>query len=797
MVDRAVADARILHRLHDLEDRHGILLRLAVEFDVGDVAAARDGVEGGFEADLLRDGHRFAHVDVERVDVVVAVGDARDRAVALAVHACEAAAQPLGRGRQHRVVEAVLGLVFVHDAVDRQHGVVERLPCHFRAGVAFAEDGRHRVVAADEADAQRPVLQHVAHLLVGLQRAAALPDVVRHHEGELPREGRALELVAFIELFGDHRGGLADRFEEDRARLLADRVLVAVGDQLRGLAHRLDGQTGHVHRGEREVAAAPRGLFAVQVLEDARAAAHRGHLVAEPVGILGAPLLVAVEGGVEEHEVGEERHRGGAARLDEQVEVRGLELQFARQRLVELLHGQLVIALRPRDALLDLEDLDREHRHLAVAQPFDRCREQLADHHAPLGRAVRAVVDRAEDHLIAAARVHRVEVVDEALHRLMGLLARGVVGLPPDAADVLVGDLHARVAERGEEGAHRVVAGFDRRDVFGDEPLHRCAVGARHSAQVAEEERHVGDVLAEGLQHARGHETVEGRDRLAAVLLVLVGLEDDRGQRGVALDRLRRTHRTVLGREAAPVDIGQIVLDAGRGLRGVVVEVVDVDVAVAVGAAVPHADEVFQRVILRDLRGEGHHLSGRRMRRHVGVREVDVVLLHRDDAVHHLLDRRAAVAFDVAPLAVDDIALGDRGVVPHEPLLDHVLNRLDRDFGAGDGRCHVCGDAADRLARIVDAARAIGLRDGPFDLLQRECLPLPVAFDDGNSCVVHVFRIKCLRPQSSAPIAVGRIVSSGASVGMARTALGRAVGSDVRTAMTAGRTDRNANVCDR
>ncbi len=638
MVDRPVADTRVVHQLDNLEDRHGVLLRLAVELDIGDVAAARDGVERRLEADLLGDGHRLAHVDVERVDVVVAVRDARDLAVALAVHAGEAAAEPLGRGGQHRVVEAVLGLVFVYYAVHRQHGVVERLPRLFRAGVPLAVDGHHGVVAADEADTQRAVLQHVAHFVVGLQRAAALPHVVRHHEGELPRQGRALEAVALVELLGDHRGGAVHRLEEDRARLLADRVLVAVGDQLRGLAHRLDGQAREVHRGEREVAAAPRRLLAVEVLEHARAAAHRRHLVAEAVGVVGAPLLVEVERRIEEHEVGEERHRGGAARLDQQVEVGGRELHLARQRAVEILHGQLVVGLRPRDALLDLEDLDREDGHLAVAQPLDGGREQLADDHAPLGRGVGAVVDRAEDHLVAAARVHGVEVVDEALHGLVRLAARGVVGLPPDAAHVGVGDLQSSAAQRSEERAHRLVARLDGGDVLGDELLERLAVGRLDAPQAAQEERHVDHVLAEGLQHARGHEVVEGRDRLSAVLLVLVGLEDDRGQRGVALHRLGRAHGSVLGREAPLVDVAQVVLDAGGGLGGVVVEVVDVDRAVAVGAAVAHAHQILQGVVLGDLGGEGHHLPRGRVRRHVGVRQVDVVALHGDDAVHHPLD---------------------------------------------------------------------------------------------------------------------------------------------------------------
>ena len=164
-------------------------------------------------------------------------------------------------------------------------------------------------------------------------------------------------------------------------------------------------------------------------------------------------------------------------------------------------------------------------------------------------------------------------------------------------------------------------------------------------------------------------------------------------------------------------------------------------VAVAVRAAVAHAHEVLQRIVLRDLRSEGHHLPGGRVRRHVGVREVDVVLLHRHDSVHDPLDRRTAVALDVAPLAVDDIAFGDRGIEAHQPLLDHVLNLLDRNLvlrnRSGDLRRHT----GDGLLLVRDAARTVGFRDGADDLLQRERLRLAITFDDGNLCVIHCKRI--------------------------------------------------------
>ena len=55
----------------------------------------------------------------------------------------------------------------------------------------------------------------------------------------------------------------------------------------------------------------------------------------------------------------------------------------------------------------------------------------------------------------------------------------------------------------------------------------------------------------EGLADARSHEEVKGRDSLSSMLLVLIGLEDDSRQRGIALNALWGTNATILGVEAS------------------------------------------------------------------------------------------------------------------------------------------------------------------------------------------------------------------------------------------------------
>jgi len=65
VVDRTVADAGLLHAADELLKGLDILAGVAVQLDIGDMAAARDGVERRLEADLLDDRHRFADIHME------------------------------------------------------------------------------------------------------------------------------------------------------------------------------------------------------------------------------------------------------------------------------------------------------------------------------------------------------------------------------------------------------------------------------------------------------------------------------------------------------------------------------------------------------------------------------------------------------------------------------------------------------------------------------------------------------------------------------------------------------------
>ena len=175
-------------------------------------------------------------------------------------------------------------------------------------------------------------------------------------------------------------------------------------------------------------------------------------------------------------------------------------------------------------------------------------------------------------------------------------------------------------------------------------------------------------MFAERLCHPFCHEEVEGGDCLSAVLLVLVGLEDDGGKRSITLDALRRADAAVLGAEATFKEIVHVILDAGGRLCRIVIEVVNMDIAQLVRFGKTFRQQIFIGVVFGDFRCKCHHLSGRRVAAHVGVAQVHVVLVDGDYAVHYVLHLGFLVPFRVPPFAVDDVLLGHFGAYLHQCL---------------------------------------------------------------------------------------------------------------------------------
>ncbi len=281
--------------------------------------------------------------------------------------------------------------------------------------------------------------------------------------------------------------------------------------------------------------------------------------------------------------------------------------------------------------------------------------------------------------------MHGVQVVHESLHSLEGLavgVARGVLlGVGHDA--VGRGLIGAGLNEGGHHGGAEIGVHLQRGDGArllldaGEGLLGEVAVVGDVGQQVDA----LGDVLleqtAEGLAHTHGQAVVEVADGLAAVLIVLIGLNSDAGQRAVAADVVGLAQEAVPRAEAAPEELLDVDLAAGGGERQKV-EIVDVDVAVLVREAVLGVENVHLVELLRAFAAVFQH------RAHSGV-AVDVGVLALEVVVLGVLEGQIAdgrhqpgVHFpDLGTLmTVEDVGLGRARVAALDEGLFHQILHL-------------------------------------------------------------------------------------------------------------------------
>ena len=315
--------------------------------------------------------------------------------------------------------------VFIHAAAHMAHYSQTESLSLLAFAVVLADECNQALRKADEADSERSLIDYGLYCVVGTELVGAVPEGT-HHKRELLGKSRLLEIESFVELLGRHVEHLVEFLEEtlDALLLIFD-------------AHQFDGDAHDIDRRKTNVSAPDRGLGTEAVLEHAGAATHSGHFVDVTFRVVGAPVLVLIECGVEVEEVGEESAGGHLA--GETVEV------------VVAVLGQIAHA-----AFL-LPYLDGEDGCGAVAHALVGGYQQFADHAASFGRGVGAIVDGGEHHLVPAARVDGVHVVDESLHRLMHAVYRlvdGVLleaGIPLEAGKVcLQVVLNLGVIEMGE-----------------------------------------------------------------------------------------------------------------------------------------------------------------------------------------------------------------------------------------------------------------------------------------------------------------------------------------------------------
>ena len=366
--------------------------------------------------------------------------------------------------------------------------------------------------------------------------------------------------------------------------------------------------------------------------------------------------------------------------------------------------------------------MDGEDGGFAVAQARVLGQKDIADGHAALGAGVGAVVDAAEGGLGAGAAVHGVQVVHKALHGLVGV-AVGLLERP--AACRGDGTLRVGAAERagpGQRAGHKLVellliithAGAGAK--LADRGLHRglCQGGAILACQKIlgglRQLFHVG--LGKAFADALGHAIVEVGDALAAVLVVLVGLDGDGRQRRVAADAGGLAQKAVPGGKAPVEQAQNIDLGAGGG-EGIKIEVVDVDVTLGVGLCLLWGEQIGRVVGLGAGGADLQHAA------HGGVAvDVGVVALHvADTGVHigdlvdglHQAGVRLADAGAVGP--VQNVLFGGLVVAAlHQAGFHRVLDLLDLGRFVAAAQLQVAGHLVGNAGGLGGIALAGGLQ---------------------------------------------------------------------------------------
>ena len=153
-----------------------------------------------FEPDFLRRGDGKIYGNVEAVRIVLAVGHALDHAVGFAVERYEAAGQTLCWRGEACEVETVLFALLVAEPANTAHDFQTQLLRFLAFAMMVTNQAFERFRQTDEADGQRALFEHLAHLVVRFQRLRALPHALAHQEREVTRLSFALNLEAFEQL---------------------------------------------------------------------------------------------------------------------------------------------------------------------------------------------------------------------------------------------------------------------------------------------------------------------------------------------------------------------------------------------------------------------------------------------------------------------------------------------------------------------------------------------------------------------------------------------------------------------
>ena len=345
--------------------------------------------------------------------------------------------------------------------------------------------------------------------------------------------------------------------------------------------------------------------------------------------------------------------------------------------------------------------------------------------------------------------------MDQGLHGLVGQAVGFLQGLFP-------GETLGLLKEHGIKTAGQktlffrfiaIVAADCRPQIqtVGDIPDYAAHFESDFFRGVGGEFQSFDEILAifvrEGFADAVSQGIIEVRDTLAAVLVVLVRLDGDAGERRVTGDVVGLAQETVAGGKTVLEQFLNIDLTAGRG-QGVKIKIVDMNVAVLVRFGMFRLQYIHFVVDLGAFRAVFQHGT------HGGI-AVDVGVVALQVAAARIARGDFVIGFHQAGIhfprpgpfgAVQDVGLGGIGQVgAHENLFDDVLDLFDGRRRASRldpflGQFHHAGGQVQRLFFIGGAHRLQGFQNGVGDFFKIEGDLTSVPFDNGCDHVVRLVR---------------------------------------------------------
>ena len=366
--------------------------------------------------------------------------------------------------------------------------------------------------------------------------------------------------------------------------------------------------------------------------------------------------------------------------------------------------------------LLDAENLDRENRRLALTQTALGHQQQMTHDHAALWRGIHAIVDRGERRLRTRAGMHGIQVMDECLHRLIGAaFGFTIAAVDRIAHDARNGFLIGNLQQAAAQLAFKRLVRLQSRHKAGlrlnlaQERLGVVVAGMMHEHQIQTRAQRTAILLDIGLGHARRHVIIKAGNRLTAVLIVLIGLNGDTGQRGIAADILRLTQHTMTSGETILKQARQINLRAGSRQRQEV-HVMDVDITLAMRLGMLGIEHIHVIKLLGALAAILEHRTHRGIAVNICILTLDVGIRRvlEGDILQDMHQAGLRLTSTAALGAIENIGLGRLGIaLVDEDFFHHVLHALDRRHIDAFVAIHLTGDHAGQALRLVAALGAI------------------------------------------------------------------------------------------